>query len=370
MGQQVWWHRVDHYYFLTAFLAARGMQAYACRAVAGVLCALGLISLALNWSSSGPRGTFGHLVASAVGLCCLAMAAVWLRPRWPTNVESQACVVVGAACIAAACLVQTDPMAGLFGATAFGLVTAYAAFFHTMRLVSLCWGLVAITLGLLVSRLISRDLSFAVCAALLVVLLVGFISFLGRVAIWLIDADVVHPNLEPLTGLLNHDGFYEKAATLLGASSRDDDRFVMVAVITLDDFSLLSSLGEGGGTDRARVDIAQRLRETTRQNAVLAHPLEHEFLLADVFPTLDASALIDRVHGAIRSAPARMTASIGVVSTPIHPLTGLPANDVLDEIVALASKAMCQARKGGGNLTRYVHGPPLTVVDEPSPPDA
>jgi GGDEF domain-containing protein len=364
-----WWHRLDHYYFLTAFLAGRGKRVAVCRVVAAMMAGLGLICLGLNWSPFGPKETYGQVIAIAVALCCWAMAVVWLKPRWPSITVSRTCVVLGIVCIAAECLVQSNPMAGLFGATAFGLVAAHAAFFHTLRLLWLCWTVAALTLAVLVTRLAPTELVLALCAALLVGLIVGFVSFTGRATIWMIDADILHPDLEPLTGLLNHDGFYEKAATLVGARSRDDDRFLMVAVINLDGFSLLGGLGGDVAVERARVEIARRLRETARQDAVLAHPFDSEFLLADVFTTLDASPLIDRVHGAIKSAPARLTASIGVVCTPLQPLIGQPAHDVLDEIVTLATNAMYQARKGGGNQIRYVHDPSLTVLDQP-PADA
>jgi hypothetical protein len=49
-----------------------------------------------------------------------------------------------------------------------------------------------------------------------------------------------------------------------------------------------------------------------------------------------------------------MTASIGVVSTLLGPLAGRPPSAVLDEVVALAAAAMCDARRAGGNQARYV----------------
>ena len=38
-------------------------------------------------------------------------------------------------------------------------------------------------------------------------------------AIWLVDADILHENFEPLTGMFNREGFYEKATTLLASPS-------------------------------------------------------------------------------------------------------------------------------------------------------
>ena len=55
--------------------------------------------------------------------------------------------------------------------------------------------------------------------------------------------------------------------------------------------------------------------------------------------------------------------SIGVVSTPLHPLAEHPPTEVLDEIVALASTAMYEARRAGGNQVRFVTNPGLSISD-------
>ena len=59
-----------------------------------------------------------------------------------------------------------------------------------------------------------------------------------------------------------------------------------------------------------------------------------------------------------------MTASIGVVSTPLRPLADRPPDDVIDEIVALATTAMYEARRAGGNQARYVLHPSWGVADD------
>ncbi|PRC62756.1 GGDEF domain-containing protein, partial [Mycobacterium sp. ITM-2017-0098] len=66
------------------------------------------------------------------------------------------------------------------------------------------------------------------------------------------------------------------------------------------------------------------LREIVRHNAILAHVSDDDFLIADTFTTSDASPLVERVRGAIVATPQRLTASIGVVVTPLPPLTAEP----------------------------------------------
>ena len=117
---------------------------------------------------------------------------------------------------------------------------------------------------------------------LLVGFIVVFVSLTARAAIWLVDADILHENFEPLTGLFNRDGFYEKAMTLLASRSRGDDRYLAVAVVNLDTFSLVGEFSGMSGSNRARVEIAARLRETARRDAVIAHIADSEFVIADL----------------------------------------------------------------------------------------
>ncbi len=359
-----WWHGLDHYYWLTAFLAARGIQETTCRVVALVIFGMSTISLILIWSPTGPHGIINQLLAVVVAVCCWGMSALWMRQRWPTALQSRICLCLGAVCIAISCLIQSDALTGLFGSTAFTLVAIYAAVFHTTRWVAITWLATGVTLAVLAFRLAATDVAFAISSVLLVGFIVAFVSLTGRAAIWLVDADILHENLEPLTGMFNRDGFYEKTTTLLASRSRGDDRYLAVAVVNLDSFSLVGEFSGQSGSNRARVEIAARLRETARRDAVLAHIADSEFVIADLFESDDASALIERVRGTVSGAPSRLSASIGVVTTALQPLVQLPPNEVLEELVSIATNAMYESRKGGGNQITYVRNPALTVLDD------
>lgn len=362
---QRWWHGLDHYYWLTAFLAARGLQQTTCRLVALVIFGLSAISITLIWSPTGPQGLRNVILAVFVAVCCWGMAAVWLRSRWPTALESRICVCLGSVCVAISCLIQSDALTGLFGATSFTLISIYAAVFHTTRWLAVSWAAASVTLIVLAFRLAATDLAFAISSVLLVGFIVMFVSLTGKAAIWLVDADILHENFEPLTGMFNRDGFYEKAITLLASRSRGDDRFLTVAVVNLDTFSLVGEFSGVSGSNRARVEIAARLRETARRDAVIAHIADSEFVIGDVFDSDDASALIERVRGTISGSPSRLSASIGVVTTALQPLVALPPHDVLDELLSIATNLMYESRKGGGNQVTYVRSPSLTVLDDP-----
>ena len=359
-----WPRHLDHYYWLTAYLAARDMQTRTCRLVATIILGLGAIPSTLMMSSVGPDGLQNRLLAGVITVCCVVMGAQWLRHCWPTRTQSQLCVVVGTVCIAVACLIEDHPVIGLLGSTAFAVLSAFTAFFHSARLLAFTWTVGVITLGVLALRLATIDAALAVCSVVLIALVNVFVAFPCRMVTRLIDTEILHGEIEPLTGLLNRDGFYDHIATLIGARRRDDDRYLIVLVVNLDSFSLLTAMTGAAGGNRVRVAIGQRLRETVRREAIIAHIGDAEFFIADLFTTPDPFVLTERICGTVRTAPFRLTASIGGVSTPVQPLATYPPHDVCGELLTIATTAMYEARKAGGNQARHVPSPALAVLDD------
>ena len=359
-----WPRHLDHYYWLTAYLAARDMQTRTCRLVATIILGLGAIPSTLMVSSVGPNGLQSQLLAGVITVCCVVMGVLWLRHCWPTRTQSQLCVVVGTVCIAVACLIEDHPVIGLLGSTAFAVLSAFTAFFHSARLLAFTWTVGVVTLGVLALRLATIDAALAVCSVVLIALVNVFVAFACRTITRLIDTEILHGEIEPLTGLLNRDGFYDHIATLIGARRRDDDRYLIVLVVNLDSFSLLTAMTGAAGGNRVRVAIGQRLRETVRRDAIIAHIGDAEFFIADLFTTPDPFVLTERIRGTVRTAPFRLTASIGAVSTPLPPLATYPPHDVCGELLTIATTAMYEARKAGGNQARHVPSPALAVLDD------
>jgi GGDEF domain-containing protein len=356
-----WSRHFDHYYWVTAFLASRGAQQPTCRVIAVVIFSLGVMPLALIESGVGPHNPRDRILAAVVAVCCSVMALGWLRRRWPTRNESRLCVAVGTICIAVACLMQVNPLVGLLGATAFCAVCSYAALFHTVRLLVVSWTVAAATIGILGFRLAAIDPVLAVCGVLLVVVVNVLAVFASRVILRLIDTEVLHQDLEPLTGLLNRAGFYEEFATLVAARSRKEDRYLVVAMIRLDGLSVCTRAGGASDANRARIAIAQQLRETARSTAIIGHFSDSEFVFAEVFPTAEPAPLAERIRNAVTTTSFHRTASIGVVSTPLSPLAEKPPYEVLDEVLALGATAVAEAREAGGNRIHYVQSFTLTV---------
>lgn len=362
MTAERWTPRHDHYYWLTAILAGRGMQATFCRVIAGIIAGLGVIPMIVLVSPLGPHGLTGRILTVAVTACCAAMALRWLRHCWPSRNESATCVVLGAVCIAVACLVPSSPVAGLLGATSFAVLAAYVACFHSLRLLVFTWVVAVATLVVLAVRLIPLDAALAISSVCLVALVNVFAAFACRLVVRLIGGDVPTNQLEPLTGLLDRDAFYERTATLIAARHRDDDRYLVLLVINIDGFSLVTGMSGERGGNLARVAVGAALRNCVRHDAVVAHVSDAEFVIADTFTTPDASPLVERIRSAVANTPSRLTTSVGVVSTPLRPLMHLPPDDVIDEVIMIATKAMQEARQSGGNRARFVVNPVLTVI--------
>lgn len=362
----------DHYYWLTAILAARGAQVRTCRVIAGSVIVAGALPLILTTSSIGPQTARDRTIAAVVAAICLMLGLLWLRRRWPSRAQSAASVAIGTVAVTTGCLIQPDPLLGLLGATCFAIITAYVAFFHSLRLLAVVWVGVAATLLTLGLRM-TGDATLAIVGAVLVTTVNLVVVYTCRTASRLVVTDIDHAEIEPLTGLLNREAFELRAATLLASRSRDDDRYFVMVVVSIDSFSLRVDVGGAHVGEQVRVAVGQTMRENVRQNAVIAHVLtgeaDAEFLIADTFTTADASPLVERLRGAVTTTPSGLTASIGVVSTPLRPLTRHPPDEVLDEVIGIATAAMLEARVGGGNQARYVRNPPLRVLGEPNASD-
>ncbi|KWX67737.1 diguanylate cyclase [Mycobacterium sp. NAZ190054] len=355
--------RSDQYYWFTAVLAARGQQTPAARLVALCIAVLGLLPVSLTVSRLGPQGLPLRIVAIVIALGSLAMAGLWLRDRWPTRAQSLVCVVLGSVAIGTAALSVPSPTVGFLGAATYVVLSVFVVCFHAPRLLALTWTLAAAVLAVLFVRQAAIDLTVAICSLVVVVLLNVFVAFSCRTVIKLLQPDAHHGDIEQLTGLLHRDAFYSSVATLLASRSRSDDKFLVVVAVNIDSFSLLLGLSGSGGGNRARVTVGQALRETVRHNAIVAHVSDDDFLIADTFTTADASPLVERIRGAIAATPQRLTASIGVVCTPLPPLAAEPPDEVLDKLIGIATQAIEQARMAGGNQVRYVLRPNLEGDD-------
>jgi len=350
----------DQYYWLAALLTTREAHTKVRLLIAAAIGGLGLAPLVVI-AEDGPHSLRNSFLAVSVTLCCLAMASLWLRRSWPTRLESQGCVALGAACIATACLIEANPVIAVLGATAFAILTAYCAFFHTVRLLVFVWAVGAVVLGVLAVRISDSSFALAVAGPGFVALVSVFCAFVARMTIRLTAGDRRHDEFDELTGLLNADAFYNGVSTLIGARERHGDQYLMVAIVTIDGYRTLNN----SDRDRVRVAAGQQLRKCLRGAALLAHVGDAEYLIAELFTTSDPSPFINRIQGRLGEPPARLMASIGAANVALRPLASHPPHEVLDEILGFATDAMNEAQEAGGNQVRLVLNPTLSIFDEP-----
>jgi GGDEF domain-containing protein len=353
----------DQYDWLTALVRARQAQTVTCRMIAAIIVATGLLPTLLIPTLADPHRIAKVVVSVSITVGCAAMAMLWLRSQWPSRRQSQLCASVGTLCVATACLMQTQPLIGLLGCTASAILAAYTAFFHSLRLLAFIWIVAGLTVGVLAVHLAAASVSLAAAGTLVVVLINVAAVFVARSVIRLLDNDVPDADLTPLTGLLTTDGFYDDVATLMGARSRREDRYLAAVVIDIDNYSALMAMEGAAAGTQATVDTGDKLRRTVRREAVLAQAGQAQFWVADVFTAADPTALIDRIRSAIANRPSRVTASIGAVITPLRPLVAQPPRDVLDEVLGMATDGMQQARRAGGDQRRVVVNPTLVALD-------
>jgi GGDEF domain-containing protein len=351
----------DQYNAVTARLAARGHQRTTMRVVAGCILMLGLPPLLAAGNPDASNIPGGRALLALSPLACLALAAPWLRYRWPSRRTSMMVVVLGTLLLAGGCTVAINPFSGLLAATAFPFVLGYAGLFHGSRLQFFVATIAALTIGWLGVKIATEDVPTALAVTTPVVLINVAVLFAARTISELTATTDGTNDVEPLTGLLTRPDFDERVATLLGARHRYDDRYLVIAVITIDSFAALSSVQGRRGADRARINVGQALRDTVRRDALMGHVADAEFLVADTFTAPDPTPLAERIRGAVAASPGGVTASIGVVSTPLRPLADRPPNEVLDEVISLATTAMHRARRRGGNSVEYILEPDLAA---------
>lgn len=354
---RAWSRQPDHYYWITALIAARGGEAATARVVSVLVASLAFLPITMVFSPSGPHGVRDMTVSVLAALAAIGTALWWRRAHWPTRRQSLVLVTIISVAVVVIALVQSNPVSGIFATFAFAGIGGYLVVFHSVRYVFVILALSALTGTIPMLRLAAAgDPVWGITMVIAVLIIIlsaaagcqAFVSVLGHQAR---DA-----NIEPITGLLHRDAFYDAAGTFIASRSRFDDRHLVIVVVSLDNFPLLA----GTRAVTARIAAGQAMRETTRRDAVVAHVADSEFLVADSFAAPDATALVERIRSAIRATPMRLTTSIGVVSTPMGGLADCPPYDLLDELIALATDAMHEARRAGGNRAKCV------VCDRPA----
>lgn len=346
-----WLTRVDHYEWITDYLAARRMTGAVRMLMSLVAASLAACLIALLVSPDGPRALVPVAMMWAAFGGGVASAILWAS-RWPTRRQSLGFVLVSTSSVALACLSYPNPMGSLTGCIAFATGAAYIAFFHSTVLV-LCNFVAATTVATISAlRVVGEGhVALALVDLFLVVQINIIMPLVIHVLIRTLNADVEEADRDPLTGLLNRRSFQQHIAKMLATTTRPH---LVVAVVDLDDFKAINDTRGHQAGDDALVSVGRALGHAVFDTtAVIARIGGEEFVVAAASHTDQPELLSRRICGAIADLPVRITASVGTASATIGELDTSELGSTIDQLVDAADEAMYRAKRAGGNRFRH-----------------
>lgn len=349
-----WWHQPDHYRWLSSYLAAHDLQRFTRYMMAVVVTALAAVPMLMWSSASGPTGPVFIAVAVVVTTACLVMALLWLV-RWPTSGQSTAFALASAASIAAVCLTQSYPGAGIQTCAAFAALAGYVAFFHSSRLLALILSVAAVTAAACTVRVgMYVDVPLAGSKLIVLAVTVFAVPFSAQVLVHILGMDALRSDTDPLTELPNRRGFHRSVRALVTSSMGSVHQRLAVVMVDLDDFKRINDTSGHAEGDRILVAVGDILRRTWLAESVIARIGGEEFVVAVVGPEPHAIALAERLRSEISMLPGGLTASIGIASAPFFAVPDDEVRAFADALVEAADRAMYKAKRSGGNQVHAV----------------
>lgn len=353
-----WWGQSDRFDWFAIYLKDLHLQRVAQGSVAGITGAFSAIAAAMLWSPGGPHGTSQKVGGETVVILGAVLAVLWLW-RWPTLVQSRVYVFLGNACIAVACLSQSDPMAGLTGCYAVVILGVYIAVMHCAKATSYNFAVGLGVAALLAWRVANSggDIILAACEiAMLALFSIGAPVAL-QAMLHVMARDIVGSDRDALTGLLNRRGFYRHTIRLLDYFAKADGGYLTITMIDLDHFKQVNDNHGHLAGDLTLIAVGHALRAISGPSAVVARAGGEEFLVADVCTTQRSPLAARLCCNAIVDTPHAITASIGTTSAPVTQLDRQDRTPLIDQLIAQADIAMYAAKHAGGNQHRHYRKP-------------
>ena len=346
-----WWQQSDQFDWFSAYLADRNLETQWRAATFGCTALLAALPILMLGSPAGPN----HIATVWLSIFAAASGAIsaslWLR-RWPTRRQSLLLCLTGSASIAAICLAQSNPYVGLEGCHIFAVIGGYIAYFHTTKLLAGNLAVAVACTAILAGRLTaaSGDLSLVAASLITVGALNIGVPFGIHSLVHTLRTDLRSSDRDSLTGLLNRRSFYHSAYELLMRHHGVADRYLVIAMVDLDNFKQLNDAQGHAAGDRALVDVSAVLRNHCRVTAVIGRAGGEEFVIADIDSATNPAAMAERLRQAIAGLPIEITASIGTASAPLD--TDVDRR-LIDGLVGAADAAMYDAKRAGGNRIRH-----------------
>ncbi|MDO0977065.1 GGDEF domain-containing protein [Mycolicibacterium frederiksbergense] len=344
-----WWRQPDHYDWLSGYLDAQRLRGLTRSMMVAVIVLLGTAPVLMHWSPGGPADGLPTLLSVMLSLVTAAMAVLWAR-RWPTREQSRAFAVTATLCIAAACLLDRDPVAGLLGCACFAAMAGYVAFFHTSRHLVAVIGVALATTGITAIRFaLAGDPAGA--ASKFLVILVGVLAVPGsiQVLVRLLGSDAAESDVDSLTNILNRRGF-DRAAYELVARAGQYGGTVGVILVDLDGFKRINDTRGHAAGDRLLITVTEILREHTAGDDIVAARFGgEEFLVCGRLDDTATAALAERIRLDVAALPDAVTVSIGSALATIGDITDQEIMPLVNRLVEAADDAMYRAKRAGGN---------------------
>lgn len=339
---------------MSHYFAQHGLTRFIQVMMAAITALLGIAPALMIFSPSGPRGPVAIPASVAVSAACAVMTGCWLR-FWPTRAQSFTFAVFANGCIAAALLVQSNPVGALIGSSAaFAVLCGYVGFFHSPRLMALNFLVAqATTMAIAWEVVRSGDPLLAIVAWLLVTIALLSVPFSIQTVLYVMGVDAVRSHRDSLTGLLNRRAFFRGARRLVHDHGPGCECRLTVMMVDLDNFKALNDTHGHAEGDRALVAVGMALRGAACGSAVIARAGGEEFLVAASLSPHDIESDADRITAAIAALPFPVTASVGVASAPVRHYLSVPEQHRLEALLAAADAAMYTAKRAGGNQFRH-----------------
>lgn len=344
-----WWRQPSRYDWIVRYLQSHNSY-NAVRIVTITALIIGPAApLLVLASPAGPDTTAGRVLTTVASLVGMSTAAFWLGRPMSQRMSSRFCVTLTIA-MAVAAVSGTEPRLALGACAHYVMITAYAAIFHSARMLLFIYTLCLTAAAVLAVRIAADDPLVAIVGFFYVISIFIIVPVVLQWLVGMLHVDVANSDLDPLTELLNRRTVDNRVNELLGNS---DLRHLVLVIIDLDKFKALNdSKGHAAG-DRALAAVAAALRRSTRSTAVLARIGGEEFLVADVveYPEYGVD-IAERIRVVIPQAPPHLSASVGAVIAPVATIGAPLAGGELDRLIDIADAAMYDAKRAGGNQIR------------------
>jgi diguanylate cyclase (GGDEF)-like protein len=154
---------------------------------------------------------------------------------------------------------------------------------------------------------------------------------------------------DQLTGLLNRRGFFEAGGAAIADAARRSGSVALLA-LDLDHFKLLNDGHGHAAGDAALAGFGALLGDRCRTQDIAGRLGGEEFavLLADT--DLEAAvAIAERLRAAVTGIPAARPLAVSQGVAILHPAGGACLDDLLDELLRRADRALYRAKDNGRN---------------------